>query len=681
MMLKPTFFAAKQLIERLRGFDLDDDPDQLRHCESLVQTDELSDEGFQFLGVLRYRAAQYEAAAAAFQRAMDVPHLAISCGFLAACADMRAGRAKEALAALDALLEHEDLEKDKHISASSVHFARGDALWLLERWAEAEQAYRAGLGLETVAEAWLDLARLFERTDKSKDALKAVKKAIEADENVADAHYLRAALLAQKREMKGVLEALDKTLSLDASAKERIAGDPRFDAVRSDAQFQAKAGKPAPPDLGWLKAFPELFSISGDEKLAALGVQFVSEEDSTGGGQALAEHYENTWHLGILWTDELWKACQALAQNKRLLATGPKTRDLNGTETESEVYFSPEAPGTLFIAPSFEVPPIFWIPVPARADALYEALSEFFPVRRVPRLELTQTCRAFMGYQSQLVVPNPYSGELEQAGPHELDRHFAFSPFADSFVWGSAQPDDPWPDRIPPQSGYSIKLVAYSRKMREQRKGAIARFTRRTLFSRSHLGVEMHRGGLYVWDIRYRPSRHTQVMEQFNQRFGTSYPIDLPFDVIGALMGFDFALPEWLEERLAQQSDPGQIAAYLQVIAATRHSDLRVTDVLQRYIKHEALPVRASIANAAVQYNWEFLLENMGTIELSAELIEFIDQVLADGIAPQKFNEMGEPVDDDDDDEDMDENDDDDDDDDLDEEFDENDDDDEEYPS
>lgn len=679
MTLLPTFFAAKQLTERLRGFDLDDDPDQLSHCEGLAKADELSDAGFQFLGVLRYRSQRFEDAAKAFQRASEAPALAITGLFLMACAQMRAGHAQEALATLDALLENEELENDKDLPVSSVHFARGDALWLQERWEECEQAYRAGLNAETLAEAWLDMARLYERTAKSKDALKAVKKAIEADENLAEAHYLRAALLAQKREIPGALEALDKAFSLDAKAKERVLGDARFDAIQKDARFQEKTAKPAPPDLGWLKAFEALFAMRADAKLAEIGIAFVSEEESREGGLALAEHYANTWHLGILWTDELWKACQALSQGKRLLARGPKSRDLNGSETESQVYFDPETPDRLWFAPSFEVPPIFWISLPARADALYEAIAEFFPVRRIPRLALPRTCRAFMGYQSQLVVPNPYSGELEHAGPHELDRHFAFSPFADSFVWGSAEPDDPWPERIPPQAGYSIKIVSFSRKMRAQRKGATARFTRRTLFSRSHLAVEIHRGGLYVWEIRYRPSRHTAVMEQFNRQFGTSYPIDLPFDVIGALMGFDFALPEWLEERLEQQSDPGQIAAYLQVIAAVRHCDLSVTDLLQKYAGHEALQVRAAIVNIAIQYNWEFLLENIGINESSPELLQFIDQVLSDGIAPQQFNELGEPIEGDEDGEE--EDGDDEDDEEFDEEFDENEDGEEEEPS
>lgn len=679
MTVLPTFFAAKQLTERLRGFDLGDDPEQLSHCESLALADELSDAGFQFLGVLRYRAQRFEDAASAFLRASEMPDFALTGLFLAACAHMRAGQAEKALNLLDAMLEHEDLESEKDISVSGVHFARGDALWLKGSLDEAEEAYRTGLNAEPLAEAWLDIARLLEHKGKSKEALKAVKKAIEADENMADAHYFRAVLLAQKREIPGALEALEKACSLDAAAKESARGDARFDPIRQDSRFQDKIKTPDAPDLGWLKAFPAIVDMLGDPKLAALGISFVSEQDAQQGGEALIEHYAGTWHLGILWTDELWRACQSLSQGKRLLARGPTSRDLNGSETESQVYFDPSAPDRLYFAPSFEVPPIFWISVPANAEALHEAVSEFFPVRRIPKLGLPRVRRAFMGYQSQLVVPNPYSGELEQAGPHELDRHFAFSPFADSFVWGSAQPDDPWPERIPPQAGYSIKIVSYSRKMREQRKGATARFTRRTLFSRSQLTIEIHRGGLYVWEIRYRPSKHQAVMEQFNQQFGTSYPIDLPFDVIGALMGFDFALPEWLEERLAQQTDPGQIAAYLQVIAAARHCDLSVTDLLQKYTSHEAIQVRASIANVAIQYNWEFLLENMGSQETSPELLEFIDQVLGDGIAPQKFNELGEPIEGDDDGED--EEGDEEEDDEFDDEFDENEDENEEEPS
>lgn len=104
--------------------------------------------------------------------------------------------------------------------------------------------------------------------------------------------------------------------------------------------------------------------------------------------------------------------------------------------------------------------------------------------------ELPCTTRAFMGYLNQLGVPSPYSGEFEQAGPHELDRHFNFSPALDPLVWGGAYADDPWPELMPETS--RMRVIMLSRERRAQLRGTVARLSRRAQFSRAHVGYEIH---------------------------------------------------------------------------------------------------------------------------------------------------------------------------------------------
>ncbi|MCC6554447.1 MAG: hypothetical protein IT372_15825 [Polyangiaceae bacterium] len=638
----PSFAAAIQILDRLRGFDLGDDAQQLEECERLAVIDDLTDAGWQLLGVLRYRAAAWGGAAEAFERAGRSEELATKGRFLAACARLRGGDAEGALAALDALAD--EAPEDDDISMREVQIARGDALWALGRAGEAEEAYADALEREASAELWLDLARLRAGEGRREAALEAIDRALEVDSSLHAALYARAALRAEAGDAAGALSALDEAIGWDRAYAARAREDTRFAGMRGDPELARRIAPPAPKDLGWLDRFAKLAALRDDAALAAAGVSWCAEEEAREGGEALAERYAGNWQLGALGNDAIWDACGELSRGKLLVARCPAVQNRNGSEARGELYVDPARPEEILFAPSSEVPPVLWIPVAAEAGALRDALAELYPSRRVPRLELPRVSRAFMGYLRELGVPSPYSGQMEQAGPHELDRHFAFSPYVDALVWGTAAADDPWPERIPPQPGYQIKLVGMSRRVRAQREGGICGFTRRTLFSRSQITIELHQRALYVWEIRYRPSRHACVIERFNERFGLRFPTDLPLDVVGVLVGFELAEAEWLEARLGEQTDAGAVAAYLRVIAAVRHSDLGVLRLLRRHLDHESPVVRGTIANLCMEYGWESLLEDVGMKEQDAELRALIDRVLDVGIAAPQFDDMGEPV-------------------------------------
>lgn len=397
-----------------------------------------------------------------------------------------------------------------------------------------------------------------------------------------------------------------------------------------------------PPDLSWLDRFPALAELRDRGGLEELGVAWASEREAREEGESIEALYADNWRLGVLWTDELWALCRDEAKGLWRVAGCPGVPGGTGVEQMGSLFLRPERPDELIFAPGFEVPTALWLPVPAEAGALRSLLAEIYPPRRVPRDELTHSRRAFVGYIRSLGVPNPYSGAPEAATPHALDRHWTFSPHLDVKPWGSAYRDDPWPEGPAP---LGLAFAAMSRQARAQREGAaVASFTYRTLFTRSHVSFEIHQDRFYVAEVGYRPSPHGRVIERLNERLGTVFPADLPFDVVGALFGFDWAESPDIEARLAAQTEPAKVAAYLQVAAALRYGDLRVTDLLQRYLTHDDVIVRGTLANLSACYNWEFLLENLALREADPGLADFAKRVLDEGIAAPSFNGQGEPA-------------------------------------
>jgi hypothetical protein len=395
------------------------------------------------------------------------------------------------------------------------------------------------------------------------------------------------------------------------------------------------------PDLTWLDRFPALAALR-DRGFEALGVRWASERRARAEGASMAELYAGTWQLGVLWSDQLWAMCREEAQGLLRVASCPEVPGGTGVNQVGSLFLRPERPDELLFAPGLEVPTALWLPVPAEAGALRAVLHEFYPPRRVPRTELTHVRRAFVGYIDSIGLPNPYSGQLESATPHALDRHITFSPHLDVKAWGSAFIDDPWPQETPPLGPV---YIATNHQARAQREGAaLASVTYRTLYSRAHVTFEIHQDRFYVVEVRYRPSAHGRVIDRLNERLGTAFPLDLPFDVVGALVGFGWAETPDVERALHAQIEAEPIAAYLQVVAALRYADLRVTEILQRYLDLDDPRVRGAIANLSVYYNWEFMLENLALREGEPKLSAFLRRVLDGGIGPPRFDALGRPV-------------------------------------
>jgi hypothetical protein len=432
------------------------------------------------------------------------------------------------------------------------------------------------------------------------------------------------------------------------AAKTPVAKKP---APKKSAAKTPIAKQPAgPPDFEWVNAFPPLQALAGG--LGELGFKLASLQESEEAGEALEERYAGNPRVGVLWSHDLWAACQARAQGLRLFAHGPDYPREGGVTTASGLYFHPERPGELLFAPSPDFPALLFVPLAAQGEALRGLMEEVDPARPAPDcFQRTRVERAFMGNRHQLRVPNPYSGKLEEAGPHELDRHFTCSPAAKGMAWGTSRTEDPFPGNPLAQGGARriLAMATLSPEVRQQLPGAVARLTRATRFSRSHLGVEMHSGGVYVWHVAFKPSRiSASTIARFNEVAGYRLPGDMPVDLAVAIHGFEWMDLPCLTAELAQAEDPEQVAGLVRVLLAVQHEDLgAAVRTLHQYADHPAVEVRGVLANACVDYNWEFFLEELALKDPDPGVREFAEQVMASGIRAPAFNDMGEPLEDD----------------------------------
>jgi predicted negative regulator of RcsB-dependent stress response len=616
----------------------------LQELRELVAEDRIAPYGLRMLAAVELERGESKAAREHLQQAIEqrnapndvdtrVDQLLIA----------NASPPSKSLALLDALLA----DDEDHIA--EIEQARGDALLALGRFDEARRAYQrcfkhVGKELEDRVAVQLDIATLELARECPDAAIAAIDSVLEDQPSGSyldgNARLLRALL----RVNAGAYErAIADAHAAIAEARDPAAVRQRF-ADMGFATFVAEQR----PEARWLDAHPKLAALREHAGLRERGVRFLDMDDARSGGDALREFYGDSLHLGTLWTNSLWAECRRIAASLWLIAKGPAVpgqRHAGELTVDIVLYVDPEHPETVWLGPDDEFPAALFTELPSDGDAIAAALDALYlqPPQRVQ--DLPCVMRAFMGYPNQLMVPNPYSGELEAAGPHELDRHYNFSPALDPLVWGGAFDDDPWPEAMPavPQ----MRVIMLSRSRRSQRRGTIARLSRRAQFSRAHVGVEIHQShmnALYVWHIRYRPNPYPATIQRFNENCGSNYPTDLPADVVAGIVGFDWITAEQAQATLAEV-EPEMVPAYLNVIAAIRSNDLEVTTLLADYAARAGEATRAAVANLCLEYGWRPLLEQLALVEPDEPMRGQMLAALARPFPETMFSEMGEPVD------------------------------------
>lgn len=389
----------------------------------------------------------------------------------------------------------------------------------------------------------------------------------------------------------------------------------------------------SPPD--WLVA------LRGDPASTTLGVTWLDDA-------GIAEDAENVEERPSDWGLHTNATMQHIRLNRPHLVevgSGPEfTRRGMGVAGEAAWLIDTRDPRQLLFAPDRDYRTFLHVPAGTTAETMAQVLSSYFPSPRPTRLTLPKVARGFLGYLERLSVPSPYSGQLEAVNGLTLDRYFTMNGYTEVSSWGSAYPDDPYPEESLPM----LQLAGISREASQQGDG-VPSMTRRTAHSGSYLTFEAHFGQLLVGEVRYRPTSHPQMVEAMNAAFGSYFPTDLPVDVIGALMGFDFMTIDMMEQELARETDPGNVLGQLQIATALTYGDLDAFARLRRYFDHEDASYRAQALNFLLPYNYEFLLEELVLTEPDAELAGQVQRILNEGISnrhPDAF-EGGDDYDDD----------------------------------
>ncbi|MBL9103944.1 MAG: hypothetical protein JNL82_23575 [Myxococcales bacterium] len=285
-----------------------------------------------------------------------------------------------------------------------------------------------------------------------------------------------------------------------------------------------------------------------------------------GGDGQRARYADNTWDMGTLWTDVLWAACRERSLRfEQLAETLPRrTGDFAGVTVASAFFVDVERPDVLYFAPNPDMPAALFVEIPADEASVRTVLAEYAGDR-----ERTRKQRAWMGFGSQLQIPNVYSGELVEVDDHELDRFFCFSPVATTL-------------------------------------------SRRTYFSGSRFAYEIHADDLFVWDLAWPPcTTSARTLESFKKLAPYDLPADMPLDLVSAIHGFEYETYDALAARIPDE--PDQTAGILTVLAAIGFRELAVAADLRRHLPGD-IRVHAALANVAFRYGWERLIWDLTRI-------------------------------------------------------------------
>ncbi|MEM6293131.1 MAG: hypothetical protein AAGA54_17780, partial [Myxococcota bacterium] len=385
-------------------------------------------------------------------------------------------------------------------------------------------------------------------------------------------------------------------------------------------------------DLSWLDAYPTWLQVlRTDTALVELGVRWLDGRESAEITEALRSSYAGKGPPGVIHTDATLTLCRELIAGVRVVAQGPASVRRDAVEEPCWFVIDERAPQRLFIALSEAYPPFLWLDAGAAQQSVHETLYECTRPPR-DRRTLRRQARGFMGYRGRFGVHSPHTDDVVPADERGLDHHFALCPFLEPGSWGSAYADDPWPDDVPDQPNSAGHFERRQRETNRQATGAVWSRTRRTRHSRSYVGFELHHQEVFVVDVRYAPSRQSAVVERMNEHFGSDYPIDMPVDVVAALLGFSFDSADDLQNELDCTADPQAVAGLLSLLSALRHSDLSISRIFRRYMDHPDSVVRTTLWNIFAAYNYESLLEEALLLETEPEIVQQLETLLDAGV-------------------------------------------------
>lgn len=270
-----------------------------------------------------------------------------------------------------------------------------------------------------------------------------------------------------------------------------------------------------------------------------------------------------------------------------------------------------DAPRHVLVALGEGMPPLMWFPGGTTRAELGAALE---PYTRPwsPTLALPKQRRGFVGTEE--LLGRDFEGVVT---------HLSSSPFVESFFWGSAYDEDPWPESVGSED--VAALAARGGAYMAQRDGAVRALTCRAVASGASVTLE-DRDGVFVAHARWSPAPHGAILGALNEQFGASMPTDWPLDLAAAMLGLFFSDVPWLQGAVAASAGPDELAANLYVLGCVLGDELDVVEVMRPWASHDHVEVRAAALDVTLRLGIDALamerLAREPDEELRGSLIE-----------------------------------------------------------
>jgi len=387
----------------------------------------------------------------------------------------------------------------------------------------------------------------------------------------------------------------------------------------------------------WLNSFPEwLPRLAVDPAAAELGLVWLSEAQGLEQAQRIATTYDGEGSPLVPLPEQMLATARNMLSDKIVVAIGPKmSMRVSEEGIESLLIIDRSRPDELLIALSRDYPPFLWIPAGTTIASIRAVLSGYFPKEDPPRARLHRIARYFVGNERML-----------DTDIHGIENHYVSSPFTAELTWGSATSDDPWPTRVEgavPVGNFMHDVLRNSK----QDDDSVYTTSFRLQHSRGILTVEDH-NGLFVFEVRYLPSPHREVVVGVNRRFELAFPSDMPVDGVAALLGLSLQTEAMLKDTLADHELAEDHDLVLHALAALKSGDLSVgtdfTPFLRPHTKVETKPgsLRAatippppSVRNAAFiltqQLDMDFVVLKHAAVKSDLDALDHLDRALGQG--------------------------------------------------
>ena len=323
------------------------------------------------------------------------------------------------------------------------------------------------------------------------------------------------------------------------------------------------------------------------------GVEWLEPEERDALEERLHGLYASDGHPLVSLAQPAVALCRMMLGRLVPVARGPELAGrLEVAAPRPLLFVERDSPRHVLVALGEGMPPLMWFPggtTRAELDAALEPYTQAWG----PTLELPLERRGFVGTEE--LLGRDFEGVVT---------HLSSSPFVESFFWGSAYDEDPWPDSVGSEN--LVELATHGGEFMAQRDGAVRSLTCRAVASGASVTLE-DRDGVFVAHARWVPAPHGAILGALNEQFGASMPTDWPLDLAAAMLGLFFSDVPWLQKAVAASAGPDELVANLYILGCVLGNELDVVEVMRPWASHDRVEVRAAALDVTLRLGIDVL--------------------------------------------------------------------------